>query len=559
MFIKTHKRTITPILLSFGLVGLSALSYLNLISPQTFADNSIVEDDIVIYIPSFCSLDSIVNADHTDTINNGTHKSNIGTTTLKVFCNDNNGFSIYAAGYTGEEIGGGNSTKLVGNNNTNIITGTALSGNTSNWAMKLTTDPNAAYPLDILSDTDGSYASESYHIVPAASTKVATRSSNTDAGPAAAGSVLTTTYQVYISPSQPAGTYTGNVIYTLVHPANPIIPAVVCDPSATTISQAKCLQDFAGPNRDQIVASMTAETQYILKDSRDGKSYTIAKYQVGAANNYDVWMTQNLDLDLDSTKAYTNLDTDLGYNATTGEYETMSWSPTASTHITSDTTWNYSGVTAPESYDPGDLYWNGTLSDGSDYDAYFNRCHWDSTTQQAVCDEISNPRPNYIASTGIPQYHLGNYYNWTAAIAANEGYGIDNESVDQSICPAGWTLPRTGNGEDTFYALLNQYGFSASSTSGNNSLWESPLYFVASSDGNNGDESKIGTGGSFWSSVQYHPLDPNFNHYDASTAYILHIYHTDVYPSGEGSKDGGQSIRCIARPVTSTMSWSYEN
>ena len=34
-------------------------------------------------------------------------------TTLKAFCNDNNGFAIYAAGYTGNEVGGTNSNKLV--------------------------------------------------------------------------------------------------------------------------------------------------------------------------------------------------------------------------------------------------------------------------------------------------------------------------------------------------------------------------------------------------------------------------------------------------------------
>ena len=37
---------------------------------------------------------------HTAEINNGQLNSSIGETTIKSFCNDSNGFAIYAIGYT---------------------------------------------------------------------------------------------------------------------------------------------------------------------------------------------------------------------------------------------------------------------------------------------------------------------------------------------------------------------------------------------------------------------------------------------------------------------------
>lgn len=73
------------------------------------------------------------------------------------------------------------------------------------------------------------------------------------------------------------------------------------------------------------------------------------------------------DLDLDSSWVYINLDTDLGYNTVTNSYEIASWMPMRSTYRPTSTythEWCQdracSGVL--ESYDPGDLYWNG---DGS--------------------------------------------------------------------------------------------------------------------------------------------------------------------------------------------------
>ncbi len=167
---------------------------------------------------------------HTATLNPGTYsgasgseyENGIGKTTLTAICNDDNGFSIYAIGYTGNEYG---VTNLVGGNtNGTIATKAYASGDTtSNWSMKLTkvTDATESYNpqnLTIQSDTEGTFSS--WHSVPASYTKVAeyhanTGSSTTDT---TLGVKLETTYAAYIASNQPADTYIGQVKYTMVHP-----------------------------------------------------------------------------------------------------------------------------------------------------------------------------------------------------------------------------------------------------------------------------------------------------------------------------------------------------
>ena len=199
---------------------------------------------------------------HNAEIPNGTYTADIGTTTLKAFCNDNAGFAIYAAGYTGNEIGGTNSNKLVGtasSSNATIDTGTATSaGNpdTSNWAMKLATvsSPTPTYPITL----DNGFGS--YSAVPNSYTKVAHRDSNTDIGVDAEGTTLTTTYAAYISKTQPADTYSGQVIYTLVHPASE-------EPLQPQQSTAGCINYFA--NASSAIGTMGCQS------ATDGQTRTL--------------------------------------------------------------------------------------------------------------------------------------------------------------------------------------------------------------------------------------------------------------------------------------------
>ena len=247
--------------MSAGLVGSTVLAFILLSSNMVSAGDSVVSD-VTIAVPISCTLSGTGNNSHTDTIPNGTTSSDIGTTTLKITCNDQEGFSIYAIGYTGEVYG---TTTLVGNSTgQTIATGTATSGANSNWAMKLGTNSGATYPVT-LQNGYGSYSN-----VPTTYTKVAERQSATDIGTSAIGAEVTTTYQVYVSGSQLADTYLGKVKYTLVHPYDsgaPAIPLAESDCPANSVCYA--------PNSGDIVGTMVSGT-----DSSDLKSIS-ANAQAG--------------------------------------------------------------------------------------------------------------------------------------------------------------------------------------------------------------------------------------------------------------------------------------
>ena len=544
------------VLVSGVLFGVTFMSGVVLGSGVVFADNDSVVDDVNIVVPTACTLAGTLNTAHNATINPGTYQADIGTTTLKALCNDSAGFAIYATGYTGNTIGETNSNKLIGQNTSELIpTGIGTSGD-SQWAMKLATDSEATYPITIGSAPNTSGGADasfsSYHVVPNEYIKVAYRTEGTDVGNNATGSQLTTTYAVNIASTQAADTYSGKVIYTLVHPNTAPAP-LVCNPNGTTIgantsTDIVCMQDISSTNKSSILSSMTTGTQYTLTDKRDEKTYTVSKLADG-----NIWMTQNLDLDLDSSKTYTNEDTDLGWNGTS--YSTASWTPTRSTYDSTTKTWCQGGTWnsqrnfcqnnyTPESHDPGDLYWNGTLSNYSDWSSYRNSCTWDSTTHEPTCDESLNPLSTYTSSTGTTQYHFGNFYNWSAAIASNDSSSITSGTVEQSICPAGWTLPIGGYFDSnapskSFQYLVEQYGWDDNSytLSNNRKIWESPIYLGLSGNWY-GVLGGVGGGVGSWSSVAS----------DDEGAYYLDA-GSDGYvrPDYGLNRLYGDVVRCVVR------------
>ena len=212
-----------PVLLTMTILSSIALS-----STIVSADNNEVIDTVELTVPVACTM-SGTGTTHTATLNPGTYsgasgseyENGIGKTTLTAICNDDNGFSIYAIGYTGNQYEGENHTKLVGTNtNGTIATKAYASGDTtSNWSMKLTkvTDSTVSYNPQNLTISTGY---DSWIAVPASFTKVAQYKANTDSSTTdtTLGVKLETTYAAYIASNQAADTYTGQVKYTMVHP-----------------------------------------------------------------------------------------------------------------------------------------------------------------------------------------------------------------------------------------------------------------------------------------------------------------------------------------------------
>ena len=261
--------------ITFGTIAVSSLFVLFGASGANATTSSV--DSVSIEVPVACTMTSTVNTAHTATANVGTYQENIGETTFNVICNDANGFSVYAIGYTNDEFGNTTMKPSILPDTNAIATGTATSGNTSNWAMKLT-----AVTGDYSPTLETGF--NAYHAVPAEYTKVASFASNTDSS---TGSSFKSTYAAFVASAQPADTYTGKVKYTVVHPAAAAAPM-------SSISQVTTMQEFSGMSLEEktsVVASMVEETDYTLLDIRDNKTYHIAKLKDG-----NVWMMENLDL-----------------------------------------------------------------------------------------------------------------------------------------------------------------------------------------------------------------------------------------------------------------------
>lgn len=101
-----------------------------------------------------------------------------------------------------------------------------------------------------------------------------------------------------------------------------------------------------------------------------------------------------------------------------------------------------------------------------------------------------------MSTTGDEHQAIGNYYNWTAAVAMNNSsrYSANGTVVDQSICPAGWTLPNTDGEIGSFYYLFDKYGISDKAVMGVGS----PLYTTFSGIWT-GSSSEVGADVFFWS------------------------------------------------------------
>lgn len=203
-----------------------------------------------------------------------------------------------------------------------------------------------------------------------------------------------------------------------------------------------------------------------MLDTRDGKIYWVGKLPDG-----NCWMTQNLDLDLSTSRTLTPADTNISSN----------WTPAISTTTTAS---GYSGSDTGKSYDPGDVY----------------------------CENTSGTDRHY---------HVGNYYQWSAATAGYTG----TAQPTKSICPAGWTLPS----KSRFNALINT-GLSDSN------FMNAPYYLLRGGLLSGSWVGDRGSRGGYWAST------PNGSNYASD----LFLRSGEVSASGSYIRYYGLSVRCVA-------------
>ena len=576
---------------TLSLVALTLISGSFLISSTTSAEDESVVDEVNISVPISCSL-SGTNLIHTANMENGQYKDNIGSANISAFCNDPNGFSIYAIGYTEDTYGNNKMHDPNLDTTHDINTGKYVSGTTTNstWSMKLTpvTGPYAPTMRN-----DSTYNYTNYEVVPSEYTKVAYSSAATETGNGATGSNFTTSYAVFVSQSQNAGSYTGKVKFTLVHPENetpaqpqPCEAGKICYNPNTTTSLGEMgkqtTRDTYGYNTGGAITAGSSATLWAPNFKRTGYGfagwntafdYTGTNYgpnqtitapadvQTNGLSLYARWvpsqgtlqnwngcssmnigdvtaLTDNRDNDtyavakLADGKCWTieNLRLDDSAELSSTNTHNPSLPITNVYDTTNPTTSNHLSATT----DPTITAWCDTASPCDDQSML-------ATNNTTFF--VNNTSSNYSTESNV--YSYGNYYNWYSATAGYGTYNITSSNVPGDICPSGWHLP-TGKTTDGDYGILDialgGTGSYQRTTIATNRWRSYPNNFIYSGavvkDRIGGSNS-----GSYWSSSGN----------DLYSAFIMWFWNNDsnsgFYPGTNGSsgwRNYGYTVRCVS-------------
>jgi len=402
---------------------------------------------------SSCEMTSDIDTAHASDIAPGIYRNNIGETTITTSCNDANGYAIYAIGYTNNEFG--RNDMLGQTTGRTIATGTAESGNVSNWAMQLTAVNNSVAPT-IATGYD------SYHAVPDEYTKVSSFANSTLTNPD--GSKFKITFAAFISGKQAADTYIGKVKYTLVHPSDttetPCVGTYTINydrngGTGSMDSQTACVDRAIGVLPNGFTPPVpVAENQFAVWNTEaDGSGYTYYPGQSVAnladlgetATLYAFWVPKyihNLTASACEVAAndtpFTVYDKRDGSDYTVRYIQGACWMTqnlriTGTVYAQNSNFSTYSNVNVCEQ----------DLTAGNSYDT--PRCHDSGNTTNGV------------------------WYNYAAASAKTITGSSNSTLAIEDICPANWHLPS--------YDTTNPAGSinSLSSTSATSVLKFSPV------------------------------------------------------------------------------------
>lgn len=292
----------------------------------------------------------------------------------------------------------------------------------------------------------------------------------------------------------------------------------------------------------EICASVTVmHDDYQALDTRDNKLYHITKLKDGRC-----WMTQNLDFSIATGTngkgaPLTSEETDLnvyGVNNYTSQY---GYSQDANTGIITWTPYRPTIDGSSGSFYFNRDYFTSVSMDVGDYyqdDTYFAKGNCNFFDSGCQHFRISTPYPN-----NDTHGHVGNYYNFPAAIANDGVYenGFVNTTSDpattpqNSICPKGWRLPMAiTNGDDNTYNEVYALSWSyRNDYSDSDRFWfGAPFYYTRTGDAFSDSLEFVGDSGFYWTStIPNRPVNMEGN---VGTGYSQYTEH-------------GDTIRCVAR------------
>ena len=263
----------------------------------------------------------------------------------------------------------------------------------------------------------------------------------------------------------------------------------------TTISMLTHMQDFAvlsDHELEDVVRSMNEEQSYTLIDSRDNKTYNIAKLKGG-----NVWLQDNLQLDIAANKDnITSANTNANNDALTCLKSGCSSSTT------------YSKVAAANTNSSN---WSGS-----------NRF-----TQAMYNTEYAD----YDASYGNGTHKSGYYYNYCAASAGSYCYAEDagTGNASQDICPAGWQMPAGYTSTYSYHKLYRAYS--------NVADFKNALHVGLSGVFAAAGVVNQGSLGYFWASTFY----------NTHSMRNLAVSASSVTTTAEFYRSSGYSVRCVLK------------
>ena len=184
-----------------------------------------------------------------------------------------------------------------------------------------------------------------------------------------------------------------------------------------------------------------------LTDNRDGNTYRIRKLADG-----NCWMTQNLKLvfDTDGVNSIGKIDAS-GNIVAQNPVVTIN---SSNTNVSDS--WNSSTFASDMAYTEtasNKTVWGATDGGTTKHPTGTSVSASDDASARAMTYLRSYYRAGTVSTLDSESQDYGVYYNWRAATAGTGTTSVSSGDVADSICPAGWRLPKTGEFQTLIYTV----------------------------------------------------------------------------------------------------------